>query len=187
MKFERKRLWFLLFLLILIFAAYSLYYPLWGKLIYPLHYEREIYYYADKFQKDPYLIAAVIHVESGFDSHAISPKGARGLMQIMPETGEWAAMALEIEGYNQGMLFDPQHNIKIGTWYLSFLQDRFDNNLIAALAAYNGGQSRVARWIEEGVWDGVGENIYKIPYAETRDYVNKVLRAYDNYQKMYSS
>lgn len=184
-KFKKKHLYLILFLIILYLIINSLYGPFWGKLLYPLDYEREINLYADQYNLDPNLIAAVIYVESRFNPEAVSPKGARGLMQIMPDTARWIASEISIDKFNNDMLFEPGINLEIGSWYLSTLIKQFDGNLPVALASYNGGRSRVTRWLNEGTWDGSVDEVHNIPIRETRNYVEKVLNARDRYQNLY--
>jgi len=107
---------------------------------------------------DPALVKAIIRAESNFDQRAISRKGAQGLMQLMPGTaGRYAV----------GNTFDPAENIRGGVRHLRFLQDRFPGQVHLAIAAYNAGEGAVLRY--KGI----------PPYAETRQYVSRVLRLYD--------
>lgn len=113
-----------------------------------------------KFRVEPSLIKAVIRAESGFDQKAVSHKGAQGLMQLMPDT----AHRMEVADP-----FDPEENILGGTRYLSLMLERFQNNLQLALAAYNAGPERVEEY--RGI----------PPFAETRSFVERVLRYYGQY------
>ncbi|QIA26451.1 lytic transglycosylase domain-containing protein [Thermaerobacter sp. PB12/4term] len=133
---------------------------------------------------DPLLVAAVIRRESGFEPRAVSSRGARGLMQLMPETGAWAASRLGIEGFHPDRLFEPEVNLRLGCWYLAYLLDRFGGDPVAALAAYNGGEGTVEDWMARGHWhpaQGPGE----IPFPETRHFVAGVLRDYRVYRWLY--
>ncbi|NLC11961.1 MAG: lytic transglycosylase domain-containing protein [Firmicutes bacterium] len=145
-----------------------------SKRIYRIKYRDEIFYYAEANQLDPYLVAAVIQVESNFNPRARSPKGAVGLMQLMPSTARWAAEMMGLDDYSEELLLDPQYNIKIGCWYLNNLLQTFEGNRYAALAAYNGGRGEVMRWLQEGIWDGSLKNYRDIPFPETREFVKKV-------------
>jgi len=103
-----------------------------------------------RFDLDPVMILAVIHVESRFDPEAVSPKGAMGLMQILPDTAREVADSLGIELTTDDELHDPELNILLGSCYLRYLVDRFDDHHIA-LAAYNAGPTRVAaQWRQTG-------------------------------------
>lgn len=155
-----------------------------GKGGYPLEYGEIIEEYAGQYALDPYYVCAVIKTESGFDPQAVSRVGARGLMQIMPETGEWIAGKLGKEAYSQEDLFDPATNIEFGCWYLHFLQERFGGNMQLVTAGYNAGHNRVAGWLEDsGVSDG--ESLTDIPFEETDRYVEKVEQAYQKYRALY--
>ncbi|MEL7563842.1 MAG: lytic transglycosylase domain-containing protein [Dehalobacterium sp.] len=154
------------------------------RLFYPILYPEYVFQYANLYKIDPYLVAAVIRGESRFSHTAESGSGARGLMQIMPDTAEWAAEQLEIN-FHPEMLFDPEYNIRIGCWYLRRLQNDFGGNLTIVLASYNAGQGNVRNWLDNGVWDGKLAHLEQIPFSETRFYVQKVLRYYDCYRLLY--
>ncbi len=156
-----------------------------ARLVYPFHYRDIINEETRKYGIEPYLVVGVIRVESGFRENAESNKGARGLMQVMPQTGIWVAEQIGLEDYSEEKLFDPHVNISIGTWYLVDLLRQFNGNVYAALAAYNGGRGHVSRWLEEGIWDGSRDNIGSIPFPETRAFVLKVERAYNLYRLIY--
>jgi len=184
-KISAKWWYRLLFLLAFALSCYLLYSPFTASFFYPFSYRQEICYYSNRYQLDPSLVAAVIKVESGFQPEALSPKGARGLMQIMPSTAEWIAEMKGIETHCVDMLYNPSYNLHLGTWYLSYLLERFDYDLPKALAAYNGGQGQVKKWIEEDVWDGNQHTVKNIPFKETREYVRKVQWAHYRYEQIY--
>lgn len=117
---------------------------------------------ASEYGVDKSLVKAVIHAESGYNPNAVSPKGAQGLMQLMPKTAQ---------GLKVPNSFDPKDNIRGGVRYLRFLLDTFKGDVTLALAAYNAGLSRVNQY------GGVP------PYQETRNYISRVL----SYQKSYQS
>lgn len=173
-----------LIILAAIFAAYTILdVGKNGKQSYPLNYEDSIVKYAKQFDVDPYFIAAVIKTESGFDKDAVSHAGAVGLMQIMPETGEWIAGKLG-EEYRKENLLIPDTNIRYGTWYLQFLEERFNGDLQLVMAAYNAGHNRVAQWLQDPAYSD-GKVLKSIPYEETENYVKKVNRAYEKYKEFY--
>ena len=146
------------------------------KITYPLGYLDLIKKYSKEYNVDPYLVAAIINVESRYDKEAISSKKARGLMQISPTTGEWAAQELAIEDFTLEKLFEPEINIIIGTWYLKVLSEEFDNNLQLILAAYNGGSGNVSKWLGNKDYSKDGLVLSKIPFKETEEYIKKVER-----------
>lgn len=155
---------------IILFFIFSM--PTVLERVLPLSFSELIVYYGTSTDVDPDLIAAVILIESSFRPEAISPKGAIGLMQLMPETAAWVAEQRGISTKDLDLL-DPETNIQLGVYYLQYLLERFPTET-AALAAYNGGPTNVRRWLEEGVWDGSYEKTGSIPFTETRTYVRKV-------------
>lgn len=157
----------------------------YGRLRYPLRYEDSIRLNADRFGLDPYHVAAVIRTESDFDPQAVSRAGAMGLMQIMPETGDWIAGKLGVADFTPEMLLEPERNIEFGCWYLQFLNERFtaDQNLVSA--AYNAGHNKVSSWLEDESISEDGEHLHAIPYKETRDYVQRIAAAYEQYRRLY--
>ncbi|MCK8824018.1 lytic transglycosylase domain-containing protein [Fuchsiella alkaliacetigena] len=155
------------------------------KLFYPLHYQEAIFNYAQEYEIDPYLVAAIIKVESKFSADATSPKGARGLMQIMPTTGRWIAEELQVENFTTEDLYNPELNILFGSWYLSRLMQVFRDDLTLVIAAYNGGEGNVRKWLKDRRWTGKEKDSYQIPFPETRNYVEKVLKTYQRYKRIY--
>jgi soluble lytic murein transglycosylase len=132
------------------------------------------------------LIAGVIYAESRF-SDATSHAGARGLMQITPDTAQAIATRTGGVNFRQEDLADPQINISYGTWYLRNLLDRYGDNVTLALAAYNAGQGNVDKWIAEAEAKGEPLTIDAIPFAETRGYVHSVLEARADYRRKYGA
>lgn len=153
---------------------------------YPLEYKEMLFPRAQEYRLDPYLVAAVIRTESRFRADATSGQGARGLMQIMPETGEWAARQLKLR-YSPALLYDPDFNIRLGCWYLDNLRQEFGGDLVLALAAYNGGRTNVMKWLQENQWTGEHATLEQIPFKETRLYVARVLRDYQRYRWIYGA
>lgn len=160
-----------------------------GKLLlyrlYPLPYRQSIEQRAAQYSLDPLLVAAVVRTESKFNPVAVSRKGARGLMQVMPSTGEWAADRLKIPDFSADRLFDPDLNLWIGTWYLDRLRRDFGGDVILALAAYNGGSEHVKGWLQSSQWTGEERTIEQIPFRETRDFVARVMKDYRRYRLLY--
>jgi soluble lytic murein transglycosylase len=140
---------------------------------------------ADK-DLDPALIAGVIFAESHFRDQT-SHAGAKGLMQLMPETADYIAEKSGGTAFEQGDLATPQVNIAYGSWYLRHLLDKYDGRVGLALAAYNAGQGNVDAWLAEA--GARGEQFRAtdhIPFPETRDYVRKVLEAREDYRREYA-
>lgn len=157
-----------------------------GRTLYPINYKTQISTYSKKYNIDPFLVAAVIRVESKYNKNALSTKGARGLMQIAPVTGRWAASEIGILNYREELLYDPEINIQIGCWYLSKLKNQFNNNLELVLAAYNGGSGNVSKWLNDSNYSDDGKSLKYIPFKETELYIKKVTKTYDIYMKLYS-
>ena len=134
---------------------------------------------------DPYLVFAIIRAESKYQNTAQSSVGARGLMQIMPETGRWIAEQQGIQDFYPESLHDPETNIRLGCWYLSYLNREFNGNTPMVVAAYNAGRGKLKEWVVNGQWDGSPETIDNIPFQETRLYVKNVLKNYEAYQAIY--
>jgi soluble lytic murein transglycosylase len=136
---------------------------------------------------EPALVYAIMREESGYQPDALSVVGARGLTQIMPETGRRLALDLGAAAFDPAELFVPERNLELGAFYLSQLVARFDGRLSAAIASYNAGPEAVARWLaaERGREDD--EWVESIPYDQTRSYVKRVLRSVHVYRALYGS
>ena len=150
--------------------------------LYPIKYEAEVEKYSTLYNVEKELVQAVMREESGFKEQATSKTGAVGLMQIMPETGEWIAEQLNDRNTD---LYEVERNIRYGTWYLSELETEFGGNTVLALSAYNAGRGTVWDWIEEYSWDKDFDDVESIPYEETKAYVKRVLRSYKKYKELY--
>ena len=128
------------------------------------------------------LVNAVIKQESNFNLKAVSNKGAKGYMQIMPGTGKVLAQNMGLKFDKKKLLKDEEYNVKMGSFYIDFLLERYDYNKVLALAAYNAGGINVDKWIANSgdprllkSNQEIAEWIEKIPFAQTREYVVKVL------------
>lgn len=151
---------------------------------YPREYSEYVEVYAEAYGVPEGLVYAVIRTESSFDSGAVSPVGAVGLMQLMPATFEWLTDDMLFEHLESGMLHDPETNIKYGTYCLSYLYDRYGDWELA-LAAYNGGLGNVDEWLEDDKYaDGEG-GLKRIPFRETRQFVARVTDAWEMYDRLY--
>lgn len=131
---------------------------------------------------DPYLVASLIRQESEFDPSAISYANAYGLMQLLPSVGKTMARQEGIAGFQTYQLLDPAMNIRLGTRYLRQMLDRFGGVEEYALAAYNAGDNRVADWQAAGPYSGIDEFVESIPFTQTREYVEAILRNEETYR-----
>jgi soluble lytic murein transglycosylase len=183
-KWKRKRLF--LMVLVIVLAALFIRSEWIGRLIYPMYFADEIMLHAEKYGQDPLLIAAIIRVESNYKENAVSPKGAAGIMQLMPDTAAWI---LKQESFGDISVKDAgsraDAGIRVGTWYVKELSRQFDGRLPVVLAAYNAGPNRVRQWMNERVWDGKESTVENIPFGETRHYVQRVMYYYKKYQVIY--
>ncbi len=136
---------------------------------------------ANKVEKS--LVAAVIYQESRFRADAVSQTGASGLMQIMPETARWIA-ARTNQDYSRERLKEAEYNISMGTYYLGYLMERYNGKVETALAAYNAGPGKVDSWLEDSNYSKNGV-LTRIPFEETRNYVETVLKMQEVYRKLY--
>ena len=146
----------------------------------PLRHEDIIRQQAADKDLDPALIAAVINEESGFDEHARSGADARGMMQVTPATAQAIADKSGGTAFTIEDLEDPQINISYGSFHLRELLDQYDDNVIAALAAYNAGSGHVDEW------GGAALELDDIEFPETRAYVENVLEKRDDYRDNYA-
>jgi soluble lytic murein transglycosylase len=150
--------------------------PSWyARLLYPLEYEQIVLGHARNYRLDPALLAAVIYEESKFRPDARSRSGAIGLMQLLPATAEGIATRTGGSRFEVEDLYDPELNVRYGSWYLRHLLDKYDD-LELALAAYNAGQANVDRWRRAG---------RGIEFPETARYVERVLERRELYARAY--
>ncbi|MBQ9246328.1 transglycosylase SLT domain-containing protein [bacterium] len=154
------------------------------KLAYPRYWISEINIAGQKLNIDPYLVAAIIREESYYNEHAKSRTGATGLMQLMPLTANYMISKLSDNVNEFADLEDPRTNLYLGCNYVKYLKDRFDNDLMV-VAAYNGGEGSVNKWMRTYSTEDLDEFVENIPFEETRNYVKKVFRSYHMYQKIY--
>lgn len=150
--------------------------------LYPRAFNELVCKYSEKAGIDPSLAYAVMRAESSFAPAATSPVGARGLMQLMPQT---AAMMLHEKKIVPERLYDPELNIRLGTKHLRELLDKYNGNETAVIASYNAGVSNVNRWLKTYANLKGEAFIESIPFAETRDYVKKVLAVAALYRRLY--
>ncbi|HXE62558.1 MAG TPA: transglycosylase SLT domain-containing protein [Bryobacteraceae bacterium] len=154
------------------------------EMLFPLPYEETLTSSADSRDLDPYAVAGLIRQESEFNPGARSPV-AYGLMQLIPSTGRMLGRSEGIRVSSARMLLEPNLNIRLGTQYLRGQLNHWDGDWVKTLAAYNAGPTRVKRWVEQYGYDDPAEFIENIPFNETRDYVQAVLRNGQVYRELY--
>ncbi len=154
------------------------------RLSFPLAYPRSVALAAKAADIHPHLLLAIARTESHFNPDGFSSWEARGLMQFIPNTATAIAGELGLEEFEQQDLFDPPTALAMGARYLRKLLDRFDGNVVAAVAAYNGGGKQVQKWLDKNKGVELPEFVEKIPFRETKRYVKKVLTALDAYGRL---
>ncbi|MCL4499164.1 MAG: lytic transglycosylase domain-containing protein [Chloroflexi bacterium] len=179
MRFIR-RLAILIVLLVVALAFYPAIKRSVERFFYPLEYAGIIKEVSAKYNLDPFLVSAVIYEESKFDPAVRSKVGAVGLMQVMPQTGKWVA-GRQGRTIDEQDLLKPAVNIDIGSWYLRYLKNKYEQEDLA-LAAYNGGLDNVDKWMSS---QAPAATIDRIPYKETREFVSRVKSSRAKYRELY--
>jgi len=157
------------------------------KVLYPLDHWPLVRRYAAERQLDPYMLAALILQESNFDVDIRSSANAYGLMQLLPSTGRRYARSLRLTNrFSIGLLTKAEPNLNMGTAYLADLMKRF-GSAHYALASYNAGEGRVARWIAARPEAPRDEFIDDIPFPETQNYVKRILGTMEDYRRLYGA
>jgi soluble lytic murein transglycosylase len=154
--------------------------------IFPIDYWELIQSHAVAKKLDPFLVAALVAQESTFQADVRSSADAWGLMQIIPGTGRRYARSIGIKPFSTSRLTEPETNVRIGTTYFSDLLRQFGDTA-PALAAYNAGESRVAKWLAERPGLDRDEFIDDIPFPETQNYVKRILGTAEDYRILYGS
>lgn len=150
--------------------------------LYPLKHKEEILDASGEYGVPVTLIAAMIETESGFRAEVVSEKNAYGLMQVTKPTAIWIRQKLGREDALPDALFDPEVNIQYGTWYMSYLMNKYGQEDLA-LIAYNAGPGTVDRWLSEGTI--TRDDLSGVPYGETAQYHKKTKRIQEIYRWMY--
>ncbi|MFN7992381.1 MAG: transglycosylase SLT domain-containing protein [Bryobacteraceae bacterium] len=161
--------------------------PDFWRLLFPLPYEKDVVRNSRLQKLDPYIVAALIRQESEFNPQALSHKHAYGLTQVEPATGRSLARRTGVRRFSNRSLFQPALNLKLGTTYLRLLLDEWGGKWEEALASYNAGKSRVNDWITWNNYEEPSEFVESIPFTETREYVQAVLRNASMYRQLYGS
>lgn len=155
---------------------------------YPQKYQELVEQYALENQVDPLVLYSVIRTESGFDPQAESNVGARGLMQITEETFWWIKSKIAPkEDLDFEDLYDPETNIRFGSYYFAACLNRYENDLATAAAAYHSGWGTVDGLLEQEAYSADGAVLHTFPYEQMKLYVYKITHAFQKYQTLYSS
>lgn len=146
----------------------------------------EIERYAAQYNLQPAFVMAIIRNESSFRTNAESSVGARGLMQLMPDTAQWIAGKLDDDGYTFDRMWDAETNIRYGCWYLNYLSKLFRGDAVLVSAAYHAGQSTVTQWLSDPAksYDGVTLDLDRLSDGPTKQYVGRVTQTYGIYQTL---
>ena len=160
--------------------------PYWEAL-FPKAYWPDLRKYSELNGLDPYLVASLIRQESEFNAGAISHANAVGLMQLLPKTGKTVAKQVKLKGYSAPQLYTPAVNIELGTRYFKEMVDKYNGQFEYALAAYNAGTDRVGDWLGQGHYRDPQEFVESIPFTETREYVQAILRNASVYRQLYGT
>ncbi|GEM_PF-231778 len=154
----------------------------------PLGYANLIRSYAEEYGLHSAYVSAIILNESNYDPRAVSSVGARGLMQVMPDTAQWISEKLRDSSYSFEKMFDPETNIRYGCWYLNYLSGLFLGDPAAVTSAYHAGQGTVRGWLSDGVSSTDGGrtlNLDTMPDGPTKTYAKRVIRDYAIYDALY--
>jgi soluble lytic murein transglycosylase len=157
------------------------------ELAYPRAYWANVERWSSTYGVDPYLVLAVIREESNYLPTAVSSSNAGGLMQLLPSTAKWIAESKCKLRYTSDLSFDPDANIRMGTWYLSYLTGLYDGDIVRAVAAYNGGNGNVDRWTAAAKVTRRADVPGALGSIETREYLVKVLNSWLIYRELYAS
>ncbi|HVZ18077.1 MAG TPA: transglycosylase SLT domain-containing protein [Terriglobales bacterium] len=153
--------------------------------LFPRPYWADLKRYSSANALDPYLVASLIRQESEFNPGAVSRANALGLMQVMPGTGKKLAKEVKLKRFSPEQLLIPTTNIELGTRYFKELLNQFNGTPEYALAAYNAGSDRVQTWLNDGKFRDPQEFVESIPFTETREYVQAIMRNASVYKKLY--
>jgi len=161
--------------------------PQWAwSVLFPKPYWGDLTRYSNANGLDPYLVASLIRQESEFNPQAVSRANAWGLMQLLPHVGKDLAKEVRMRRFSQEQLTDPSVNLELGTRYFKHMVDSFGGQVEYALAAYNAGADRVKTWQAQGPYRDIHEFVESIPFTETREYVQAIMRNATVYRLLYS-
>lgn len=156
----------------------------WWEHAYPLAYRPLIEQWRDLGNSPPYYLYAIMRKESGFDPHIVSYADARGLLQMIPPTTRRVVRALGLD-YTEDMLYDPELNVRVGSWYIGRLYHKFKGQVPIAAGSYNSGPRPVMRWLRKNGHRPIDELVELVSYKQTRGYMKKVTETYARYLYLY--
>lgn len=190
MKKKKSKREKILALLVLIPAVICVVFALYNhanrslqKTLYPLKYEKYVTTYCRKYKLEKSFVFAVIKCESSFKSDAVSSAGAKGLMQIMPDTFTWLKTKTG-ETLPEEKLFDPEVSVRYGCLLYSMFIEQFGSEE-EAVAAYHAGPNNVKKWLKDERYSKDGKTLIDIPFSSTKAYVKNVMKTKDIYEKLY--
>lgn len=157
--------------------------PEYWQALYPFPFEDTILKWSKQRGLNPLLVTSLIRQESRFEPEIKSSANAVGLMQVIPPTAATSAKTIGLSSYN---MTNPEDNVNIGTYYLDFTHQKYNNNSMLAVASYNAGPNAVANWVNRFSLNDADEFVEKIPYRETKGYVESVFENYWNYMLVYN-
>lgn len=178
------------FLLVVLAFALSFLPQIWQQAEqwrYPRRFASQVELWAQEYDLDPLLVYAFIRTESGFDPQAESSVGARGLMQMTEETFLWLKTKLpDTENLTFDSLYEPSCSIRFGAYYLHLCLVRYEGDVETAAAAYHSGWGTVDALLAQEKFSADGRTLDEFPYAQMNHYVEKILRSYERYTRLYS-
>lgn len=187
-KFVKRLLALLLVLLVAGTVLFAIFQDKIKRWEYPIEYPEYVTYYADKYDIDPLMLYAFIRTESNFNPRADSDAGARGLMQITEVTFDWIKSKIApTEDLTFEDLYDPETNIRFGSYFVSYCLLRYQDDLATAAAAYHSGWGTVDDLLSQAEYSADGKTLDHYPYPQMRLYVKKITSSYQRYQEIYTA
>lgn len=187
-KFIRRVLAVIVILAVAGSILFALFQDRINKWEYPIQYSEYVTYYADKYDLDPLMLYAFIRTESNFNPRADSDAGARGLMQITEVTFDWIKSKIApTEDLTFEDLYDPETNIRFGSYFVSYCLLRYQDDLATAAAAYHSGWGTVDDLLSQPEYSADGKTLDHYPYPQMRLYVKKITSSYQRYQEIYTA
>ena len=157
----------------------------WWEHAFPLAYRELVEKHEGLGNNPPYYLYAIMRKESGFNPHDVSYANAIGLLQMIPPTTRRVAAKLGLE-YTDDLLFDPELNVKVGSWYIGNLVAKFKRQIPIAAGSFNCGPGPVMRWLDERGDRPIDEFVERVAYTQTREYMKKVVEGYARYLYLYA-